>query len=266
MSAPVLVERDGFVATLTLNRPEALNALDPAMMDALVSESAALASDGSVRCVVVRGAGKHFMAGGDIRHFASRLDLAPEERRRDFSSVIGRLHAAIENFHRMPHPVVASVHGAVAGFGMSLMCACDLALAADDAYFTAAYRHIGLTPDGGLSFALPRLVGSKKAMEILLLGERFGADEALRLGLVNRVVPGPDLARETAVLVAALVAGPVLATRNGKRLLRQSLSQPLSVQLDAEAMSFSACAASSDFVEGVRAFLEKRAPRFGHGA
>jgi 2-(1,2-epoxy-1,2-dihydrophenyl)acetyl-CoA isomerase len=266
MSAPLLVERDGFVATLTLNRPEALNALDPAMMDALVSESAALAGDGSVRCVVVRGAGQHFMAGGDIRHFASRLDLAPEERRRDFSAVIGRLHAAIENFHRMPQPIVASVHGAVAGFGMSLMCACDLALAADDAYFTAAYRHIGLTPDGGLSYALPRLVGSKKAMEILLLGERFGADDALRLGLVNRVVPATDLARETAALAGALVAGPVLATRNGKRLLRQSLSQPLSVQLDAEAVSFSACAASSDFVEGVRAFLEKRAPRFGEDA
>jgi 2-(1,2-epoxy-1,2-dihydrophenyl)acetyl-CoA isomerase len=158
------------------------------------------------------------------------------------------------------------VQGAVAGFGLSLMCACDLALAADDAYFTAAYRHIGLTPDGGLSFALPRLVGSKKAMEILLLGERFGADEALRLGLVNRVLPAADLERETAAFAAALAAGPVLATRNGKRLLRQSLSQPLSVQLDAEAASFSACAASGDFVEGVRAFLEKRPPRFDRDA
>lgn len=263
MSPSLLVERDGFIVTLTLNRPEALNALDPAMMDALVDESTALARDESVRCIVVRGAGRHFMAGGDIRHFASRLDLEPEERRRDFSRVIGRLHAAIEHLHRMPHPVVASVQGAVAGFGLSLMCACDLALAADDAYFTAAYRHIGLTPDGGLSFALPRLVGSKKAMEILLLGERFGADDALRLGLVNRVVPAADLARETASLAAALAAGPVLATRNGKRLLRQSLSQPLSVQLDAEAASFAACAASDDFVEGVRAFLEKRPARFG---
>jgi len=263
MTRPLLVERGGAVATLTLNRPDALNALDPAMMDALVQGTAALAADASVRCVVVRGAGKHFMAGGDIRHFASQLDLPAQERQREFAQMIGRLHAAIEAFHRMPQPVIASVHGAVAGFGLSLLCACDLGIAAQDAYFTAAYRSLGLTPDGGLSYALPRLVGTRKAMEILLLGERFSADEALRLGLVNRIVPGADLERETAAMAAALAAGPPLATRNGKRLLRQSLSQPLSVQLDAEATSFGACAASADFVEGVRAFLEKRAPRFG---
>jgi 2-(1,2-epoxy-1,2-dihydrophenyl)acetyl-CoA isomerase len=262
MPAPLLIERDGFVATITLNRPQALNALDPAMMDALVRETAALAGDDRVRCVVVRGAGNHFMAGGDLRHFSSSFDRAPEERRSDFASLIGRLHAAIETLHRMPQPVVASVHGAVAGFGLSLMCACDLALAADNGYFTAAYRHIGLTPDGGLSYALPRIVGARKAMEILLLGERFGAEEALRLGLVNRVVPEADLQRETAAFAAALAAGPLLATRNGKRLLRQSLSQSLSAQLDSEAASFAACAASDDFIEGVRAFLEKRPPNF----
>ncbi len=263
MTHPLLVDRDGSIATLTLNRPEALNALDPPMMDALVREAAALSADPSVRCVVVRGAGRHFMAGGDIRHFASQLELAPKERQREFTRMIGRLHAAIEELQRMPQPVLASVHGAVAGFGLSLLCACDLGIAAQDAYFTAAYRSLGLTPDGGLSYALPRLVGSKKAMEILLLGERFGADEALRLGLVNRVVPGADLVRETAAMAEALAAGPPIATRNGKRLIRQSLSRSLSVQLDAEATSFGACAATGDFVEGVRAFLEKRAPRFG---
>jgi 2-(1,2-epoxy-1,2-dihydrophenyl)acetyl-CoA isomerase len=263
MPAPLLVERDGAVATLTLNRPEALNALDPEMMDALVRETAALSSDASVRCVVIRGAGKHFMAGGDIRHFAAQLEHAPAERLQHFTGAIGRLHAAIEQLHRMPQPVVASARGAVAGFGLSLFCACDLAIAAKDAYFTAAYRHIGLTPDGGLSYALPRLVGERKALEIVLLGERFGADEALRLGLVNRVVPEAELEQATAALAAALAAGPRLATRNGKRLLRMSLSQPLSVQLDAEATSFGACAATDDFVEGVRAFLAKRVPRFG---
>jgi 2-(1,2-epoxy-1,2-dihydrophenyl)acetyl-CoA isomerase len=162
----------------------------------------------------------------------------------------------------MPQPVVASVRGAAAGFGLSLLCACDLAIASHDSYFTAAYRNLGVTPDGGLSYALPRLVGSKKAMEILLLGERFGADEALRLGLVNRVVPDAELERATTALATALAAGPSLATRNGKRLIRQSLSQPLSVQLDAEAVSFAACAATTDFTEGVRAFLEKRPPNF----
>jgi 2-(1,2-epoxy-1,2-dihydrophenyl)acetyl-CoA isomerase len=262
MPAPLLIERDGFVATVTLNRPQALNALDPAMMDALVRETAALARDEGVRCVVIRGAGNHFMAGGDLRHFASSFDRAPDERRGEFSSLIGRLHAAIETLHRMPQPVVASVHGAVAGFGLSLMCACDFALAAQSAYFTAAYRHIGLTPDGGLSYALPRIVGARKAMEILLLGDRFGADEALRLGLVNRVVAEDELQAATSAFAAALATGPLLATRNGKRLIRQSLSQSLSSQLDSEAASFAACAASNDFIEGVRAFLDKRTPNF----
>jgi 2-(1,2-epoxy-1,2-dihydrophenyl)acetyl-CoA isomerase len=262
MTSSLLVDRDGAIATLTLNRPDSLNALDPAMMDALVNDTAALAADRSVRCVVVRGAGKNFMAGGDIRHFASQLELAPAERQRSFTELIGRLHAAIETLHRMPQPVLASVQGAVAGFGLSLLSACDLAIAAESAYFTAGYRRLGLTPDGGLSYALPRLVGSKKAMEILLLAERFDAREALRLGLVNRIVPDAELQAATAATAQALATGPGLATRNGKRLLRQSLSQPLSVQLDAEAASFGACAATEDFAEGVRAFLDKRAPHF----
>src|SRR5690242_8607261 len=111
MASPLLVERDGVVATLTLNRPEALNALDPAMMDALVAVTAALAADASVRCVVVRGAGRHFMSGGDIRHFAGQLELPPGDRQRSFTHLIGRLHAAIEQLYRMPQPVLASVHG-----------------------------------------------------------------------------------------------------------------------------------------------------------
>jgi 2-(1,2-epoxy-1,2-dihydrophenyl)acetyl-CoA isomerase len=235
------------------------------MMDALVTQTAAVAADDTLRCVLIRGAGRHFMAGGDIRHFAEQLALAPADRRNHFMRTIERLHAAIEQLQRMPHPVVASVHGAVAGFGLSLLCACDLAIAADTSYFTSAYRQLGLTPDGGLSYALPRQVGLKKAMEILLLGERFGADDALRLGLVNRIVPEAELERATAAVVAAIVSGPVAAMRNGKRLIQQSLAQTLSAQLEAEAASFGACSATDDFVEGVCAFLDKRPPRFGGG-
>ena len=263
MTAPLLVERERGVATLTLNRPDSLNALDPAMIEALTKETAALEADSSVRCVVVRGAGRHFMAGGDIRYFAALIDATPAERQRALVDFVDRVHPAIETLHRMPQPVLASVRGAVAGFGLSLLCACDLAIAAESAYFTAAYRHLGLTPDGGLSHALPRMVGNKRAMEIVLLAERFDAPEALRLGLVNRVVPDAELEAATAAMARALASGPGLATRNGKRLLRQSPSQPLSVQLDAEAASFGACAATEDLVEGVRAFLDKRAPRFG---
>ena len=262
MNATLLATRDGTVATLTLNRPDSLNALDTDMIDALVAHTATLAADASVRCVVINGAGKHFMAGGDIRMFAAELDTEPDERRRLFTAIIARVHAAIEQIHRMPQPVVASVHGAVAGFGMSLMGACDLAIAADTAYFTSAYSHIGLTPDGGSTWTLPRVVGLKKAMEIVLLADRFDAQEALSLGLVNRVVPAAELARATAAVAGALARGPALALANGKRLLNASLGQSLSEQLSAEASSFGACAARSDFAEGIRAFLEKRPPRF----
>jgi 2-(1,2-epoxy-1,2-dihydrophenyl)acetyl-CoA isomerase len=173
------------------------------------------------------------------------------------------LHAAIENLHRMPHPVIARVQGAAAGFGLSLVCACDLAIAADDAYFTSAYRHLGLTPDGGGTWALPRIVGLRKAMEIILLSERFDAHEALRIGIVNKVVPAPELDTAVNAIVESLVHAPVDALRNAKRLLRESPGRSLSEQLQAEAASFAQCAATPDFVEGVRAFTAKRKPRFG---
>ena len=263
MNDTILLTRDGPVATLTLNRPDALNSLNPAMIEALVAHVATVAADDSLRVVVLCGAGRHFMAGGDIRSFAERLGEAPAVRSDGFARMIGRLHAAIEHMHRMPHPVVARVQGACAGFGLSLMNACDLVVAADDSYFASAYRQIGLTPDGGGSWWLPRLVGMRKAMEILLLSERFGAAEAVSVGLVNRVVPAAQLDSATNALVQTLATGPVLATRRAKRLVRESLSRTLSEQLDAEAASFAACAGTADFVEGITAFVQKRAPQFG---
>jgi len=258
MTSPLLFERNGAVATLTLNRPDALNTLDFSLMDALIDAAADVAADDTLRAVVLRGAGKHFMAGGDLRTFAGELAKPPGQRDADFRRVIGRLHSAIENFHRMPHPVIGQVHGAVAGFGLSLMNVCDLVVASDDTYFASAYRNIALTPDGGGSWSLPRIVGMRRAMEIMLLGERFDARRALELGLVNRVVPAAELDRAVAALVDALVTGPVMAIRNAKRLMRESLSRSLSEQLDAEAASFGACSATDDFAEGISAFLEKR--------
>ncbi len=263
MSDPIIVERANRVATVTLNRPQALNALDFAMMDALVASMTSLAADESLRVIVLCGAGAHFMAGGDIHAFAQHVDDAPFARQTHFQRVIGRLHAAIELVHRMQHPVIARVQGAVAGFGFSLMCACDLVVAAEDAYFTSAYRQLALTPDGGLTFALPRIVGLRKAIEILLLSERFDAAEALRLGLVNKVVSLGELDVTVAAWTHAIASGPVQALRNAKRLARQSLDRTLSEQLQAEATSFAQCAETDDFVEGVRAFIAKRKPRFG---
>ena len=265
MSEPVLLHRDGVVATLTLNRPEVLNTLDFAMVDALVARTAEVAADDSLRVVVLRGAGKHFMAGGDLRTFAGELAHSPAKRQADFQRMVERVHVAVEHLHRMPHPVVGCVHGAVAGIGLSFMNACDLVVAADNAYFTSAYRHIALTPDGGGSWTLPRIVGLRKAMEILLLSERFDAAEALRLGLVNRVVAAEMLDAEVDTIVRALAAAPVLATRNAKRLVRDSPSRSLSEQLQAEAVSFGQCTATADFAEGITAFIEKRPARFGQG-
>jgi len=165
----VLLTRDGAVANLTLNRQAALNALDLPMMDALVAHVAMIAADPTLRVVVLQGAGKHFMAGGDLKTFATRLDAEPAQRQADFQLIVDRLHAAIEHVQRMPQVVICALRGAVAGFGLSLAAACDLAVAADDAYFASAYRQIGLTPDGGGTWALPRIVGLRKALEIYLL-------------------------------------------------------------------------------------------------
>lgn len=266
MNDTVLASRDGAIATLTLNRPAALNTLDFAMIDALVAQTAALAADPAVRVVVVGGAGRHFMAGGDIRTFAAELVHAPAERQARFQRMVERLHVAVEALHRLPQVVVGRVQGAVAGFGLSLMNACDLVVAADDAYFAAAYRHIALSPDGGGSWSLPRLVGLRRAMEIMLVGERFDVAEAQRMGLVNRVVPLAELDAATLALAQAIAAGPATAIARTRRLLRDSLSRSLSEQLQAEAVSFGACTAEPDFAEGIEAFLAKRAPRFGADA
>jgi len=262
MSSPLLVARDGPVATLTLNRPEQLNTLDFPLMDALIAAAADVAADTSLRVVVLRGAGKHFMAGGDLKTFAGELQKPPAQRNADFQAIINRLHAAIEALHRMPHPVVCGVQGAVAGFGLSLMNASDLVIAADSAYFASAYRNIALTADGGGSWSLPRIVGMRRAMEIMLLAERFDAAQALSWGLVNRVVPAAELDAAVAAVVRNLVEAPLLAVRNAKRLLRDSLAHSLSEQLAAEAVSFGACSATPDFAEGIAAFFEKRPARF----
>jgi 2-(1,2-epoxy-1,2-dihydrophenyl)acetyl-CoA isomerase len=263
MSSPLLLTRDGPVATLTLNRPEHLNTLDFTLVDALIAAAAEVANDSSLRVVVLRGAGKHFMAGGDLKTFAGELSKPPAQRNTDFQALINRLHSAIEAFHRMPHPLVCGVQGAVAGFGLSLMNASDLVVAADTAYFTSAYRNIALTADGGGSWSLPRVVGLRRAMEIMLLAERFDAAQALAWGLVNRVVPAGDLDAAVDAVVRNLAEAPLLAVRNAKRLLRESLGRSLSEQLVAEAVSFGACTATPDFAEGVTAFFEKRPARFG---
>jgi 2-(1,2-epoxy-1,2-dihydrophenyl)acetyl-CoA isomerase len=265
MSDTVLLSRHGAIATVALNRPKALNALDGEMIEALQETFTRLEADAAVRAVIVKGSGEHFMAGGDIKFFHGGLDLPPAERRRRFELFVHKVHPTVTAIRRMQAPVIASVRGAAAGFGMSLVMACDLAVAAEDAYFTLAYSLIGTSPDGSGTYHLPRMVGMKRAMELALLADRFDAGTALSMGLVNRVVPVAELETATMALAERLAAGPTHAYGNTKRLLNRSLASTLEAQLQAEAESFADCAATADFVEGVRGFVEKRKPRFtGH--
>ncbi len=252
------------VCTITLDRPERLNAIDRDMAAALAAVTAAVGDDAKIRAVVVRGAGDHFMSGGDLAFFKSWLDEgADRSHQRDrFESFVREVHPTIHALRDMRKPVIAGVHGAVAGFGVSLMLACDLVVAAEDAVFTLAYSLIGASPDGSSTHMLPRMVGLKRAFEIALLADRFGAAEAREWGLVNRVVPAAGLDDAVAELAARLAAGPTHAYGNTKALLNATFDRPLEAQLDAEAASFADCAVSEDFAEGIAAFLDKRAPRF----
>ncbi len=258
MTDSVLLETRDAIATVTLNRPESLNALNEDLADGLAAAMARAEADDAVRCVVLRGAGDHFMAGGDLKAFHGRLQESPEARQAHFQELIGRVHPSIVSMRAMPKPVLVSLRGAAAGFGLSLVLAADLAVAAEDAYFTLAYCLIGTSPDGGSSYHLPRLVGLRKAMEIALLGDRFDAAAAERLGIVNWVVPADALEAETARIAGRLAAGASAALGRTKRLLNQSFDNALAAQLEAEREAFAACAATDDFVEGVGAFLQKR--------
>jgi 2-(1,2-epoxy-1,2-dihydrophenyl)acetyl-CoA isomerase len=263
MNDTVLLSTDGPIATLTLNRPQVLNAINREMVEGVGVALDRIEASPEIRVVVVKGAGNGFMAGGDIKFFTELTGRAPAERRRQFERFIEVVHPTILRLRRLRQPVIASVHGACAGFGMSLMMACDLAIAAEGSVFTLAYVHLGVSPDGGSTFFLPRHVGAKRAMEIALLGDRFDAAKALALGLVNELVPAAALAERTKALADRLAQGPAEALAGTKRLLNHALDAALPVQLQAEAESFANCAATGDFTEAVAAFVAKRPPHFG---
>lgn len=258
MNQVVLTSAERGIATVTLNRPQVLNAMDGEMMQQLKPAIEALEKDAAVRAVVIRGAGAAFMAGGDVAVFHKHLAELPELIVRWGTE----MHLAFLALRRMGKPVLASVHGAVAGAGFSLMCAADLAIAAADTKFTLAYANIGASPDGGSTHFLPRLVGYKKAMELVMLPDRFDAETARNLGLVNWVVPGDKLEEETLRLARRLADGPTGAFGQAKRLMNQSFAVPMDKQMEEELLAFSHCARGPDLKEGVTAFVEKRKPVF----
>ncbi|WP_422848271.1 enoyl-CoA hydratase/isomerase family protein [Acidovorax sp. M14] len=251
----LLLERNGAIATLRFNRPEALNAIDVPMANAFLTAVQTVASDPGVRAVVLCGNGRGFMAGGDL----ATLRADPVQGAID---ILTPLNTALQLLTQMNAPVVAQVHGAAAGAGLSLVLMADYVIAAEGTRFNLAYINLGTSCDVGASWALPRIVGVRQALEIALLGEAFTVDDALRLGLVNRVVPGAELDSATATLAQRLANGPTLAYGAMKRLMRTSMDHTLPEQLAAEKDAFVHCAGTEDFRAGVEAFHQRQSPQF----
>jgi 2-(1,2-epoxy-1,2-dihydrophenyl)acetyl-CoA isomerase len=250
-AAPVSMERDGAVAVLTLNRPEAGNAIDLRMARALLELSAACDEDDDVRCVLLSGAGRLFCAGGDIRAFATAGDALPDM----LQELAETLHAAIVRLARMNKPLITAVNGAAAGAGLSLAMLGDIGLAAPTAHFTAAYTAVGLSPDGGASWLLPRLIGLRRAQELIVMNERIGATDAVALGLITRVIEKDELASHARALAHRLAAGPGKAIGRTRQLLLASFGASLEDQLAAEARAIVACsreAGMRDSIAGLR--------------
>ena len=204
------------------------------------------------------------MAGGDIKKFKEMIQESSNkiQLRDNFEYFIKDFHKIILNLRSIPQPVIASVQGAVAGAGVSLMLACDLAIAGESAFFTLAYCHIGTSPDGGSTYFLPRTVGLKRSLELALLGDQVDAQCAEKWGLINSVVNDDHLERETKALAKRLAKGPSFAHAQAKKLMRQESQNALESRLNNEATAFAECTQTQDFKEGVNAFIAKRAPNF----
>ncbi len=260
-NATIEIERDNGIAMLRFNRPKRLNALDTTMAEAFRDAVAEVVEDAATRVIVLSGAGESFLAGGDL----AAMEQAGDDAVATVDAIIRPAHAAMKQLMEAPQPTIAQLHGAVAGAGMSIAMATDLAVAADNTRFNLAYVNIGAVPDCSGSWSLPRLVGTRRALEIALLSETMDAHEARALGLVNRVVPLSQLAGETWKMAQRLAAGPPVAQGHIKRLLRSSLDTDLPGQLDAEEQAFKDCAATRDFRDAVAAFLRREKPVF-HGS
>ena len=262
LSMELIEEKKGPITTLIFNRPEIRNALTKDMKNSLSTALHSIAHDDTVKVIVLTGKGQHFMAGGDLNTMQETLNLPKEQIRNYFLKRIYDLNPIITCLQRMPKPVIASVSGAAAGAGVSMALACDLIIAEPSSYFMLGYCNIGTTPDGGATYNLTQCVGIKKAMELSLLGDKVDAVNAQRIGIVNFITKEGGLVSETDTLSSRLADGPTRVYARTKRLLYSSLKNELQSQLQNEATSFSECAVEPDFKEGVKAFFNKKPPKF----
>jgi 2-(1,2-epoxy-1,2-dihydrophenyl)acetyl-CoA isomerase len=262
MTTDVLTEIDGPVARITFNRPNVRNAASMAMLVRMQEFLAMLEQERAVRCIVITGAGEHFMAGGDVQAFGETLKRSGAERRADFTARIESTAPLFMQLARMPQPIVARIRGAAAGAALGFVASADFGVCSDNALFILAHVNIGASPDGSSTYYLPRAIGVRRAKELAILGRKVEAAEALALGLVNQVVPDAELDATVATLVRKIVAAPAESVRRAKALMNQSLNNSLERQLQLEAQYFAECSATDDFAEGVAAFIEKRPAKF----
>jgi len=260
-SDSVLLSIDAGIGTITLNRPEVLNALDFAMAGGLVRAVQRCMEDSDVRAVILTGAGRGFCAGGDMKAAWEHIQAGGDPRH-FFRDLTVRLHRVISDMRLMEKPIVAAINGAAGGAGMSLAAACDLRLAGANARFRQAYTSIGLVPDGGWTAIVPHLIGPGKAAELLLLDPVLDAQTALAVGLVHEVVPDAQLVERAREVAAGLARGPATAFGGAKALVNGVVLPALEAQLERERQRIISQAATADFREGLSAFVEKRQAKF----
>ena len=255
----IVSETDGVIATITFDNPASLNALGLKMASEFRDAVNKVAGDENIRCLVIGGAGRAFMAGGDLKYFHDNLGTIDDT----VAEIIGVYHEIILKITEMPKPVITRVHGAVAGGGIGMALSGDYVIAADTTLFNMAYTGIGTSPDGGSTYFLPRLIGRRRAMEMALLNRPLDAEKALNLGLVNEVVPEDELTEASLRVASKLANGAAVAIAGAKSLINRSFeSTSLADHMELERGSFRRCAATEDFAEGLSAFLEKRRPNF----
>jgi 2-(1,2-epoxy-1,2-dihydrophenyl)acetyl-CoA isomerase len=253
------IAEDNGILTITLNRPDKLNALIGHMRRDLAEALEAAGSDREVRVVIITGAGRAFCAGGDISYMAELMERHDSE---EFSRLLGSARRVVTTIRQMTKPVIAAVNGPASGAGCNLALACDLRIASTTATFSQSFVKIGLHPDWGGTYFLPHLVAPNKACELFFLGEVIDSEEALRLGIVNRVVSPEDLTGATRDLAERLRAAPPISLAAAKQAVYLSQSAELEEMLRLETEAQLRCFESEDGREGIRAFLEKRPPRF----
>jgi len=255
---PVLLDVTDGTARITLNRPERGNAFNQPMADSFLEAGLRVANDTRVRCVVLTGAGKMFCVGGDIGDFAGNS----EGTGAFLGRLAGTLHQAMTLLASMQKPMICLVNGPAAGAGLSMAISGDIVLAHPSAHFTAAYLGIGLTPDGGMTWLLPRLVGMRLAQDIILTNRRVGAEEAAAIGLVTRVVADDALDTEGADLATHLASGAIAAMGASRKLLHESFASGFASQMDRELSSIASAGERAEGREGISAFLARRSPNF----